>query len=124
VLLTACCLLWTFQRVMLGPLNKPANRTLADLSRRELALLLPIVWAIFWIGLYPHPLLVRTEHSVTALVAHVSGQEQQEPDGRAAAAPATRGLAEHPALPLSRLTVAPRVPLVARASTWHDIEPR
>jgi len=55
IVLGAAYMLWMFQRVFFGPLDKEENRRLPDLSGRELACLLPIVALCFWIGLYPKP---------------------------------------------------------------------
>ena len=60
IVLAAIYLLWAYQRVFHG---EPAgeNRTLPDLSRRELATLLPILVLIVFIGVYPKPFLERIE---------------------------------------------------------------
>ena len=71
VILAAIYLLWMFRRVMHGPLTKEENRTLPDLSPREVGILLAIVIPIVAIGVYPKPLLSRMEPSVTALVERV-----------------------------------------------------
>jgi NADH-quinone oxidoreductase subunit M len=56
VVLGAVYMLWVYQRLFFGPAN-PLAETLPDLSGRELAVLLPLVALIFWIGLYPDSLL-------------------------------------------------------------------
>ena len=53
VILSAVYLLHMFEKVFLGPLTLPENRTLKDISWREILTLLPLVILIFWIGLYP-----------------------------------------------------------------------
>jgi NADH-quinone oxidoreductase subunit M len=60
IVLAAIYLLWAYQRVFHG---EPAgeNRTLPDLSGRELATLLPILALIVFIGVYPKPFLERIE---------------------------------------------------------------
>ena len=55
VILAAIYLLWMFQRVMQGEVDKPENRALKDLSLREITVLVPILIMIFFIGLYPSP---------------------------------------------------------------------
>ena len=42
-------------------LDKPENEGLTDLTRRELAVLLPLVVGIVWLGLFPGPVLRRME---------------------------------------------------------------
>lgn len=71
VILGAVYMLWMFQRVMFGPLDKPANKTLADLSLREIAVFVPLVIMMFIMGVYPQPFLRRMEPSVAAFVARV-----------------------------------------------------
>jgi len=42
-------------------LDKPDNERLIDLTPRELAVLLPLLVGIVWLGLYPGPVLRRME---------------------------------------------------------------
>ncbi|MFZ0887081.1 MAG: NADH-quinone oxidoreductase subunit M [Candidatus Binataceae bacterium] len=55
-ILTAGYLLWTFQRIYLGPLNEK-YKALADLSFREAFTLVPLGLIVLILGLYPHLLL-------------------------------------------------------------------
>ena len=57
IVLGAAYLLWLYQRVMFGKIDKPENEKLKDLSPRELATLVPIVVLCIWIGVYPRPFL-------------------------------------------------------------------
>jgi len=71
VIFAAVYMLRMFQRVMYGEVTNPKNAVLKDLSRREWAVLLPVILLIFWIGLYPTPFLRTTEASVNALLKQV-----------------------------------------------------
>jgi NADH-quinone oxidoreductase subunit M len=71
VILSACYMLWMFQRVMFNKLSNPENQKLKDLNKREWAILLPIVILIFWIGIYPKPLISRLDVSVNHLLTQV-----------------------------------------------------
>src|SRR2546428_9436546 len=54
IVLGAAYVIWLFQRTMLGDISEK-NKTLKDLSWREIAVFAPLlVWA-FWIGLNPNP---------------------------------------------------------------------
>jgi len=87
VIFAAVYMLWMFQRVMYGEVTNPKNAVLKDLSRREWAVLLPVLFFIFWIGLYPTPFLRTTDASVNALLKQVEKKyecvisvEKQESD--------------------------------------------
>jgi NADH-quinone oxidoreductase subunit M len=69
VILAAVYLLWMFQRMFLGEITNEKNRNLPDLNRREIAILVPLIIVIFWIGLYPAPFLNLLSPSVDALAA-------------------------------------------------------
>ena len=71
VILSACYMLWMFQRVMFNKITNPENNKLKDINKRELALLLPITILIFWIGIYPKPILSRMDVSVNHLLTQV-----------------------------------------------------
>ncbi len=45
-----------------------AASLLPDLSHRELATVIPLAVLVFWIGLYPGPLMEMLDASVTTLV--------------------------------------------------------
>ncbi len=71
VMLGASYLLWTYQRMMLKNIENPENRKLKDLNTRELAVLLPIVFFIVWIGVNSEPFLSKMDASVGNLVTIV-----------------------------------------------------
>jgi NADH-quinone oxidoreductase subunit M len=68
VIFAAVYLLWMFQRVMYKKIDNPANRSLSDVSKREVWTLVPIVIFIVWIGVYPNTFLKYSEFSTRALV--------------------------------------------------------
>jgi NADH-quinone oxidoreductase subunit M len=55
VIMAAIYILYMFQKMFLGPLDKDENKKLKDLNWREVVTLVPIIVFIFWIGLYPKP---------------------------------------------------------------------
>ncbi|HEX9680526.1 MAG TPA: NADH-quinone oxidoreductase subunit M [Anaerolineales bacterium] len=69
VILAAVYMLTMFQRMFLGPITRPENEGLRDLTRREVLTLAPILVLIFWIGLYPAPFFGLMSASVDKLVA-------------------------------------------------------
>ncbi len=76
IVLGAAYMLWMFQRVFFGPLDKPENEDLQDLDRRELGYLMPIVILCFWIGLYPKPFFEVMEKPVDYIVAKVDAARE------------------------------------------------
>ena len=73
VIFAAAYLLWALQRMIFNPLDKPENEGLLDLSRRELAVLIPLVVGIVWLGLFPAPVLRRMEPAARRYVEAVQG---------------------------------------------------
>ncbi len=69
VILAAIYMLYMFQKLFLGPVDKEENRTLLDLNFREVITLVPILIFIFWIGLYPKPFFNLMAPAVDHLVA-------------------------------------------------------
>jgi NADH-quinone oxidoreductase subunit M len=53
---------------MHGPLDKPVNRQLQDLSAREVIVLVPVVVLIFLIGLFPNLFFDKMQSSVDNLL--------------------------------------------------------
>jgi NADH-quinone oxidoreductase subunit M len=72
VVFSAAYLLIATQRVFFNPVTREENRTLADASGRELAVLIPLVAAMIWMGLYPQPILRRTEAAARRYVETVT----------------------------------------------------
>ena len=61
VILSACYMLWMFQRVVFGPVTHEENRHLKDLSLRERLVFAPLRILIFWMGVMPQPFLDRMQ---------------------------------------------------------------
>ncbi len=69
VILAAVYILFMFQKMFLGPVTKDENRSLKDINWREIAILIPLIVLIFWIGLYPKPFFDLMAPAVDNLVA-------------------------------------------------------
>src|SRR3954454_23889816 len=61
VIFAAAYLLWALQRMIFNRLDDRENEHLTDLTPRELAIMLPLIVGIVWLGLYPAPVLERME---------------------------------------------------------------
>jgi NADH-quinone oxidoreductase subunit M len=80
VVLGAIYLLWSYQRMALGPVHEE-HRGLPDVSVREVAVLAPILALLLVFGVYPKLLTDRIDPTTTAVVEHV------DPDHPANAGP-------------------------------------
>ncbi len=65
VILSAAYLLWLYRRVMHGPFKDPQDTRLHDLDRRELAVLIPIIVLMVFMGLFPGAILRKMDASVS-----------------------------------------------------------
>ncbi|TGD83302.1 complex I subunit 4 family protein [Hymenobacter wooponensis] len=70
IILAAVYLLRMFQRVMLGP-DSSFTATFTDLTGAELAVLVPLIVLVFWIGLFPNMFLHLSEGSVMNILNEV-----------------------------------------------------
>src|SRR5262245_33061221 len=61
VILSACYMLWMFQRVVFGPITHEENERLGDLTFRERLVFAPLLLLIFWMGVMPQPFLARAQ---------------------------------------------------------------
>ncbi len=88
VIFAAAYLLWAIQRIIFNSLDKPRNATIRDLNWRELALMAPLVACIIWLGVYPAPILRRTDRAAAAFVQQVEhGNNTRRQSSRVAYAP-------------------------------------
>ncbi|MBI1966435.1 MAG: NADH-quinone oxidoreductase subunit M [Gemmatimonadetes bacterium] len=71
VIVAAAYLLWALQRVLFNPLDKRENEKLLDLTPRELAVLVPLLACIVWMGVYPRPFLRRMEPAAQQLIQQI-----------------------------------------------------
>ena len=72
IVLGAAYLLWLYQRVMFGPVTHDVNKNLPDLNLREYAVLLPLIFFAFWIGIYPKPFFNYINSPVERIVRQVN----------------------------------------------------
>jgi NADH-quinone oxidoreductase subunit M len=75
VIFAAAYLLWAIQRILFNALDKPENEHLTDLNAREVTMMTVLVAAIFWIGIYPQPILRRMETSSARFVTSVEASQ-------------------------------------------------
>ena len=68
IILSAAYMLWLYRRVIFGRLEKPELKAMLDLEPREMMVFAPLVAAVFWVGIYPIPVLDVLHVSVTNLI--------------------------------------------------------
>jgi len=71
VILAAVYLLWSYQRMFFGKNDNPDNQSLRDLSGRELAVLIPVVVFIVWIGVSPQTFLSKSAASTKQVIQRI-----------------------------------------------------
>jgi NADH-quinone oxidoreductase subunit M len=72
VVFAAAYLLRAVQQVFFNPLVRDENKAISDATPRELAVLVPLIAAMVWMGLYPQPILRRTEAAARRYVETVT----------------------------------------------------
>ena len=76
VIFAAVYMLWMVQRIFFGKVTNAKNRSLADLSWREIGLMIPLLFLMVFMGVYPKPFLERSEASIKQIqesVVHQAG---------------------------------------------------
>lgn len=68
VILAAVYLLKMFEKTFLGPITHEENKSLKDLSLREIIMMVPLLVMIFWLGIYPQPFFNLINPAVEQLV--------------------------------------------------------
>lgn len=84
VIFAAVYLLWMIQRVFFGKLTNDKNKGLKDLSFREIGLIVPLLFLMVFMGVYPRPFLDAAKDSVNAIQKRVMHQAGGDVDHAAA----------------------------------------
>ncbi|HEX6134195.1 MAG TPA: NADH-quinone oxidoreductase subunit M [Longimicrobiales bacterium] len=77
VIFAAYYMLPMVQKILFNALTRPENRLLPDLTRREIAVLAPLVAGMLWMGVYPKPFLERADVTLTTLIETVERRSTQ-----------------------------------------------
>jgi NADH-quinone oxidoreductase subunit M len=77
IILAAVYMLYLFQRVFMGELDKPENQNLPPLHWQEVAVFVPILIMIFWVGLQPSAFFDVMDAATSQLVAQIGEQVPQ-----------------------------------------------
>jgi NADH-quinone oxidoreductase subunit M len=98
VILSACYLLWSYQRVFFGEITVEKNKTLPDASERERFILATMSLIILWMGVNS-PFLTRRTATATDTIRK-SMQRQQWPEEADTRVPQTPRVPHTPPLPV------------------------
>lgn len=110
VVLGAVYMLWMFKRVFFGEqgeLVKDDHHPLHDLNMREIAVMVPLVIMVFWMGLFPNQFLDWSKASVEHLIQNRSGYSLAIYGAQAEAAPAAAATEESSAVAPAAATETP-----------------
>ena len=83
----AVYMLWMLERVVFGVKTSEANLKLSDLNAREVALVLPLLALMLFMGVYPAPFLNRSRASIAATQQVVNPNTASTPNVAAAPKP-------------------------------------
>jgi len=70
LILGAAYMLWLYRRVVFGPLTREDLKSILDLDAREVAMFVPLILVVLWMGIYPASFLEVIHGSVANLVDH------------------------------------------------------
>jgi NADH-quinone oxidoreductase subunit M len=87
VIFAAYYMLPMVQKVFFNALDKPENRTMQDLDRREIAILTPLLALMIVVGVFPTPILERMEPSVRVVLERVESASSEVASATAVQAP-------------------------------------
>ena len=81
VVLGAAYMLHLYRRVAFGPLVKPDVRAMKDLDVREVAVFMPLVILVFWMGIYPSSFIAPMAPSLAKLADHYHSRIHDTEEG-------------------------------------------
>lgn len=70
LILGAMYMLWLYRNIVFGKLEKDEVKAMLDLSKREVAIMAPLVILVLWMGIYPSSFLEPMSVSVTNLITN------------------------------------------------------
>jgi NADH-quinone oxidoreductase subunit M len=73
IILGAAYMLWLYRRVIFGKLTRDDLKDILDLSPREIAVFVPLIVVMLWMGIYPTSFIEVMDASVVSLVDQHKG---------------------------------------------------
>jgi NADH-quinone oxidoreductase subunit M len=75
IILGAAYMLWLYRGIAYGKAAGEDTRAMPDLKPREVAILLPVVAAVLWMGIYPGSFQAPMKPAIAAVLARLEGRE-------------------------------------------------
>ena len=94
IILGAAYMLWLYRRIIFGKLEKDDLKGLLDLSPREIAIFVPLLLIVLWMGIYPTSFTSIMAPSVQRLVENYHAATQQTANAGGATAVAATAAAK------------------------------
>ena len=100
IILGAAYMLWLYRRVVFGKLEKEDVKAMLDLSPREVAIFVPLILIVLWMGIYPASFTSITGPAVEQLLTNYqTATATQAAPGLIAPAAAEEPAATEPTTP-------------------------
>jgi NADH-quinone oxidoreductase subunit M len=104
IILSATYMLWLYRRILFGQLEKDDVKAMLDLSPREVAIFVPLILIVLWMGIYPSSFTAITGPTIERMISNYQvavGPTQPDsiiaPAEAAPAVPATEPATTQPA---------------------------
>jgi len=73
VILSACYMLWLYQRIFFGKASEEVEHHITDLTGREWACVIPLIIMMVWMGTYTQSFLTPVTNATARLLAPIAG---------------------------------------------------
>jgi NADH-quinone oxidoreductase subunit M len=70
IILSATYMLWLYRRIIFGQLEKDDVKAMLDLSPREIAVFVPLILIVLWMGIYPSSFTAVTGPTIEQLISN------------------------------------------------------
>jgi NADH-quinone oxidoreductase subunit M len=76
LVLSACYMLWLYQRVFFGPEPEDLQKEIYDMQPREWGAMLPMVGILIWLGVYTHTFMPAISHQNAAVLRMMNARTE------------------------------------------------
>jgi NADH-quinone oxidoreductase subunit M len=70
IILSATYMLWLYRRILFGQLEKDDVKAMLDLSPREVAIFVPLILIVLWMGIYPASFTAITGPTIEQMISN------------------------------------------------------